>query len=202
MYCWGAGMQGELGTGGTQDSNVPLAVANMDSGVSVTSAGYAHTCAVRSGKAFCWGNNNRGQLGNGTQSQFEVLPTPVATQKGTAVVTMTNGTYHGCFTTTTGSVFCWGSNEFGAIGLDSTIPFSPNPVQISFGTPTASSEVSAGAFTSCAWGAFPLVEDDGGGAFCWGQGTSGQLGNGQFEHNRIPQRVLNIGRGNQVVETQ
>jgi hypothetical protein len=63
-YCWGLNDVGELGTGSTTDSPVPVQVKGLTSGVTAIVAGGAHSCAIVNGSAYCWGSNEALQLGN------------------------------------------------------------------------------------------------------------------------------------------
>lgn len=72
-YCWGHGINGQLGNGAFNDSNVPVLVSGLNSGVLQVSVGFATACAVLSGgRLKCWGNNQFGQLGDGTTSDSAV----------------------------------------------------------------------------------------------------------------------------------
>jgi alpha-tubulin suppressor-like RCC1 family protein len=65
--CWGRDADGELGDGATSDSNVPVDVSGLASGVASLGLGYNHSCAVLDGGGVrCWGRNQSGQLGDGT----------------------------------------------------------------------------------------------------------------------------------------
>ena len=192
LYCWGSGLQGELGNGSTANTNVPIAVSDMDSDVSVVSAGYAHTCAVKSGTAWCWGKNNVGQLGIGTTSPFEVLPNAVA--HGKTVASLAMGTYHSCLTNTSGAMYCWGQNAYGALAHP-TLPLSTTPIPVALSGFANVGDIAANQNTTCAWTEDLLAEGDRVQAYCWGMGHHGQLGNGSFQSTHVPQRVLNLGGG-------
>jgi len=65
LLCWGANSFGQLGDGTIQTRSVPTPVVEMDGGVTDVSAGYLHTCAVKSGQTYCWGDDGFGQLADG-----------------------------------------------------------------------------------------------------------------------------------------
>jgi hypothetical protein len=63
LSCWGSNFQGQLGNGGSPDSNVPVPVIGLTSGVVQVSAGGEHACALKDGIVSCWGDDFYGQLG-------------------------------------------------------------------------------------------------------------------------------------------
>jgi alpha-tubulin suppressor-like RCC1 family protein len=72
LLCWGRGDSGQLGTGSTDDSDVPVQEVTRSTNWAKVAAGRFHTCALRrDGRLFCWGRDDRGQLGIGR------LPAPV-----------------------------------------------------------------------------------------------------------------------------
>lgn len=74
LWTWGSNLSGQLGTGGTGFSALPIQVG-LDRNWTFVAAGYDHTIALRAdGTMWAWGLNSRGQLGDGT---FVSSNTPV-----------------------------------------------------------------------------------------------------------------------------
>jgi len=178
LECWGGNYDGELGTGGTDPSLIPVAVPGLDSGVTLVAASPIHTCAVVNfASAYCWGSNDYGQLGTGNQNQA-FSPTPVANLSniGSIIALGAGGDQeftasHSCAVVVTGpgsNVQCWGFNAYGQLGNgtldDSTIPVAVASLSNIYG-------VSAGGDTTCA------VSGDGN-VFCAGSDYHGEVGDG------------------------
>ena len=126
--CWGDGSEGQLGdghvvptTGYSATSSNPVVVAQPPglTGVAFQSVatGFDHTCALSGGNAFCWGNGWFGALGTGTQNSANT-PRPVLPPSGVTLnfTKITVGDGHSCGISA-GSIFCWGRNEAGQIGI-------------------------------------------------------------------------------------
>ena len=91
VKCWGAGDNGQLGNGGTTNSNTPVDVcARAKTGAETTcpaladiaaiSTGEYHRCALTdSGTLKCWGDGSQGQLGNGATTATNSYPVDVRT---------------------------------------------------------------------------------------------------------------------------
>jgi alpha-tubulin suppressor-like RCC1 family protein len=151
----------------------PAIVSGLSSGVSAIAVGNNHVCAVQSGEAWCWGRNNGGELGNNSLTSSAV---PVAvTNLSTGVTAISAGKHaasnqeQSC-AIQNGGAWCWGGNFFGQLGNTSTTN-SPVPVAVS-GFASGVTALASGDSHTCA-----LTTSGGGGAFCWGWNSDGQVGN-------------------------
>ena len=113
VFCWGDNSVGELGNGSTVNSNVPVAVMGLSSGVKAVSVGTQYACAIlMDGTVDCWGDNTSGELGNGTQ-MISLVPGPVTGLGG--VTSSRTGWFAAC-AVSMGAVMCWGNNSYGELG--------------------------------------------------------------------------------------
>lgn len=184
VRCWGYNVTGQLGNGLTSDSNTPVPVTGLASGVAAISAGDYHSCAVStSGAAKCWGSNAYGRLGNGSTTDSAV---PVGVSGLTSGVEMISaGGSHTCAVVTAGPVKCWGLGDVGQVGnggLEVPGASSVSTPATVIGVGSSARSVSTGGDTSCA------VTVDGA-ARCWGQNGYGKLGNGTAVNSRTATRV-------------
>ena len=171
IYCWGASAFGQLGDGTGFTGLGPIKVAGSGTYTAVT-AGASHTCAIAtSGDAYCWGSNSFGQLGNGSSTDS---PTPTLVKGGLKFTAIVAGDYHTCGIAA-GTVYCWGDNTFGEVGNNRPSLSAKQPSAV---TSTATFiAVAAGAFHSCAIATNAT-------AYCWGDNTSGELGDPNFRQER------------------
>jgi alpha-tubulin suppressor-like RCC1 family protein len=125
-FCWGRGLEGQLGNGKTYLSFWPRAVAG---GLSFdrVSAGAEYTCGETTGnRAYCWGWNVSGMLGDGTTT---TRLTPVPVRGGLSFSQVSAGGDHTCGKTPASVAYCWGGNSFGQLGDGtSTDRLTPVPV--------------------------------------------------------------------------
>ena len=178
LQCWGANDAGQLGTGNTVPSLVPVAVYPENGGVTAVSAGYAHTCAVVNTQLQCWGENEDGQLGTGDTNPSS-NPVTIIPSGATAVVA---GAWHTC-AIVNGGLQCWGGNYEGELGTGSTDQ-SLVPVAVP-GLDSGVTSIAASPIHTCAVVNFAS-------AYCWGSNDYGQLGNGNQDPAFSPTPVANL----------
>jgi alpha-tubulin suppressor-like RCC1 family protein len=157
-------------------------VLGLSSGVVAISGGGQHTCAVKgNGSAVCWGVSSRGQLGNGSLA-LQLEPTGVLGLGG-GVLAISAGHVHTCALTGGGAVLCWGDNLSGELG-DGSMMMRSTPVSV-VGLDSGVAAISAGTDTTCALTTAGKVE-------CWGQGSTGALGDGDPAPRNTPTEVQGL----------
>ncbi|HIL65378.1 MAG TPA: hypothetical protein EYG33_04340, partial [Candidatus Poseidoniales archaeon] len=148
-------------------------------------AGKSHTCAVMDNNdLICWGDNSKGQLGLGDTDKrgdsageigtnFAVTSVPT----GRTVDSLGLGWDHTCAIWDNASVSCWGGNDNGQLGLDSTTSIGDGSGEmgdnLAFVTlPYSATQITSGDGFTCA----VLQETSTKGVYCWGLNDYGQLG--------------------------
>jgi alpha-tubulin suppressor-like RCC1 family protein len=116
LWCWGENTYGELGTGGGDTlSPVQVSQANTPS-TWLDVAASRHTCAIGADRSlWCWGRNDAGEVGNGMIGTEQ--PVPVQIGVATDWQQIAAGENHACGIRAGGSLWCWGGNSFGQLGL-------------------------------------------------------------------------------------
>ena len=181
VQCWGGSGAGQLGDNSLTESDVPALVQGLGalgSGVQAIGAGALVSCAVANGAAQCWGYDVDGELGNGVTGVDSSVPVPVTGLTGGAQMVV-GGEYHTC-SLVNGGVECWGGNQYGQLGNNSTA-FAAVPGTV-VGLAGGALSIAAAGFHSCA-----LLST--GGVECWGDNVDGDLGDGSDAGSSVPVSV-------------
>lgn len=175
----------ELSNWSEVGGQAPLPSFLPQSKYTAVSTGYYHTCALTAdGGVVCWGENRRGQLGNGTTTDRTIPMEVSGLASGAGAISAGDG--HTCALTTSGGVKCWGWNGHGQLG-DGTTTDRTTPIDVS-GLASSVTAISAGYQHTC------VVTTDGA-AKCWGNNSSGQLGNGTTIYSTTPVEVSSLASG-------
>jgi alpha-tubulin suppressor-like RCC1 family protein len=191
VYVWGGGQYGVLGLGAsvTEEKNPTLAPAltaltdGTSNGVELTT-GMASGGILVNGIAYSWGSNLYGQCGCDSTVSAIAIPTPVA-QDGVLFTDIDDGGNlntdgHELALTASGTVYAWGDNQEGQLGIG-TLVDRDVPVLVP-GLPTIS-DVRAGGMHS-------LALDADGNVWAWGDNQYGQVGDGTTSNVLSPEKVL------------
>jgi alpha-tubulin suppressor-like RCC1 family protein len=117
LWCWGDNRYGQLGLGDRANRSSPAKLPGALDASSKVFAGGGHSCAIHAdGSFWCWGDNRSGQLGVG-DTDPRLAPTQVTTL-GNGVAAAYTGGAHTCVLKTDASVWCWGNNQYGQLGVD------------------------------------------------------------------------------------
>ncbi len=215
--CWGDGADGQLGdghlyTGKKVGSAVPVAVLGVGGsgtlgGVASLVSNPSDYCALlTSGGVDCWGYGAQGELGDGTfyaTAPFgSAVPVAVLGVGGSGtlggVASLVNEAPGGsmCALLNSGGVDCWGYGAQGELGDGTFYATAP------FGSAVPVAVLGVGG-SGTLGGVVSLVNDGdtycavlfSGGVDCWGEGDSGELGDGSYDGSAVPVAVLGVGGG-------
>ena len=168
VQCWGQNTSGQLGDGTTTNSDAPVDVQGLSSGIVQITTGGLHTCALNdAGGLMCWGVNTYGGLGDGSTTNRTTPVSVVGLDSGVSAVSANVGG-HTCALMDTGGVKCWGVNLFGKIGDGNVSLAVFEPVDVIY-VGNDVTQISAGGSVSCALSVGATVT-------CWGGGLAGELG--------------------------
>lgn len=201
VYCWGYSGSGQVGVGnfdlggGVAAAKTPQAVSFPVSSPPISIAvGYTHSCAVHeNGALTCWGSSSLGQLGNecvfnstdetdcdNNKSSPTVSPFFDSSTPSKHALAVAAGRYHTCVVSLDRRLYCFGYNNDGQLGIGSvnsyTIP------QLVGSLPDFVQQIALGERHSCA-----LLQN--GDLYCFGNNTSGQLGNSSTANSLLPKQT-------------
>ncbi len=178
VWCVGDGDRGQLGNGANNHSSTPVQVRDATGPITDATAigsGRLFACAVRTGgTVWCWGSNGYGEIGDNTYTDRNVA-VQVQTTGGTPltdIVQVTAGYAFTCARATSGALWCWGNDDNGQLG-DNSSGTRPQAVAVTVnGTPfTTAKTLTSGHYHSCAI-------DTTNHAWCWGWNPDGEIGDG------------------------
>ena len=174
LWAWGENEYGQLGDGSTIESSTPILIDSTSTWTAIA-AGKFHSMAVKSdGSFWAWGYNDSGQLGNGVEAARKLFPVQVETDNNWFAMAAGGG--HSLAVKSDGSLWAWGNNEDGQLGIgEDSIKIQQSPVRI--GEDNDWSSVAAGGGYSRYDGHSLALKNDGS-LWAWGYNHYGQLGNG------------------------
>lgn len=158
-----------LGIGtSTVSSGVPQQVGTINNVRSIA-AGYYHGMAIKNDSTvWTWGGNQFGQLGDGSNTN-KGTPAQVAGLSGIKAVSGGQAGFHSLALKANGTVYSWGKNTEGQLGIASPTSGINTPTLVPGLTGIVA--IAGGEYHSIA------LKNDGT-VWSWGRNVEGQLGNG------------------------
>lgn len=182
VFCWGDGSQGQIGSAVPTTTAEAVRVEGMDT-MTKLAAGRASTCGVmdvpNDRKVICVG------AGSGLAGAAEDPRTARAVPGITDAVDVSLFAGHACVLRGFGKVSCWGSNQYGELGVPASNAPLTTPMEVQ-GLGAPAKAVAVGDGFTCA-----LLE--GGTIKCWGNNANGQLGMGLAPGTATPATGLVVG---------
>ncbi|MFT4185715.1 MAG: hypothetical protein QM613_00550, partial [Micrococcaceae bacterium] len=179
LYAWGVNTTGQLGIGSLSTRAVPSVVGSSLSlnPWAATVGGHGHSLGVtEANKLYGWGLNTNGSVGDGTNTTPRTNPRAVSASYDWAQITAGHSCSAGILTD--GSLYSWGLNDLGQLGLGNTTnKNSPQRVGSSLG-------VSWMQVSMQYWHALALTTD--GALYAWGNNSKGQIGDNTTTNRTSP----------------
>jgi alpha-tubulin suppressor-like RCC1 family protein len=168
VYCWGSSDSAQLGVGDTDERRQPAALPFAKL-VREVACGGTSCCAIDSdAELWCWGDNLEGKPGQDDLygSPDVMSPLRVRVAQGTRWRTLAIGQGHVCAIQDDGSLWCWGRNTNGQLGIGLEPGQTRVPGRV--GSDSDWIAIAAGQHHSCG------VRDDGS-LWCWGENAFFEL---------------------------
>jgi alpha-tubulin suppressor-like RCC1 family protein len=192
LWSWGNNSSAQLGNGNVSNliSNRTPAQVGLDSNWVFTNAGNGSGAAVKAnGTLWMWGDNNFGQLGKGNNSSGTQNYTPAQVTGGDWLcIGHTSGAIHVVALKSNGTLWSWGFNGTGALGLGN------NNIIVANYSPQQIGSEQTWVLSAVGYDHSAAIKVNGT-AWTWGDNTFGQLGLGYFGNIPAvynPTQVINI----------
>lgn len=181
-HCWGRNSHGQLGGGSVFATGRTFGgVMSLEPWSSISISRLSSCGVTTSRRVLCWGSNQRGEGGTVGRTLGSSTGSPRQIDGLEQFQSIATGWLHTCALTTTGVAMCWGDNQSGQLGLgstDTTVHRSPAAVT----TTLRFQQLTAGSNYTCG-----VTQDNA--AYCWGQNSTGQLGDGTTINRATPTAV-------------
>lgn len=180
LWAWGYNNSGQLGLGDTTPTSrtTPTKLNNDTDWVAIAGGDY-HTISLKSnGKLWAWGDNSSGQLGLSDTVVDCWTPTQVGTESDWNAIAA--GSAHTISLKTDRTLWTWGDNGFGQLGLSDTMVNSWIPIQV--GTESDWLTIAAGTSHTMSLKTNRTL-------WTWGYNNYGQLGLGDTLDRWTPVQV-------------
>ena len=186
LFTWGNNtVAASLGDGTTINKSSPVPIGTS-SWAAVAAAGFTSYAIRSDGALFAWGDGSGGQIGDGVtaRNMFDTgAPSNFST--GYSWSKISGGANTFLAATSDGTLWGWGDNSFGQLGIGTTV-LSNLPIKIgpfiNSASPPTFIDFSAGNFHSAA-----ITSN--GALYTWGFNNNGQIGDGTTVNKSSPVKI-------------
>ena len=189
LFTWGEQTSGQLGLNNNTNMDSPVQVGSDTTWFVLcqqrcnTDNETDHYFSIKDDNTlWAWGGNGYGQLGlNAPNNSHQSSPTQIP---GTTWAYATTGAYTTYGVKTDGTLWAWGVNTKGALGLNQSTPTKySSPVQIPGNTWSTNPDHAAAGLHACHW-----MKTDGT-LWAWGANESGGLGQNNKTYYSSPVQI-------------
>ncbi|XP_065203176.1 X-linked retinitis pigmentosa GTPase regulator-like [Planococcus citri] len=198
VFSFGSNEWGQLGLGHKDPVNKPSCVKSLKpEKVKHVACGRVHTVfTTENGKVYSCGCNTDGQLGIGDSEMLDYVALPMfVTELEDEIIQVSAGSQHSALLTAKGTVYVWGSNSDGQLGLvQSDVSIYADPTQLNI--PETIVQVNCGYYHT------GFVTDSGDLLLC-GNCENGKLGINDHDQKEqwiptktsIPAKIISVACG-------
>ena len=174
LWGWGSNFYSTIGDGTTVDKLVPTQVGTATNWAKIA-MGYYHVLVIKTnGSLWGWGSNFVGEIGLGTKDQYITTPTQIGTDTNWSEIS--GGNVHSIAIKTNGTMWAFGANFVGQLGLAGVELGDDVLVPTQIGTDSNWQKIAVGL-------AHNLALKTDGTLWAWGLNNSAQIGNGERDIN-------------------
>ena len=198
VLCFGSNQQGGLGDPlAGESSGIPnyVDLTRIDGLAPETTAiqlsgSQTSFCAVMGdGRILCWGGGGGGRLGRGSEDDSSSATSPMYVDtnvidgitRGSSAIAVSHHSTAGCAIMEDRSLYCWGRDILGKLGLGDGVQDTSIPMQVYDGSNPENQvkQISRAFAHTCAI----LMS---GRVSCWGSGANYRLGTGTLDNQESP----------------
>jgi alpha-tubulin suppressor-like RCC1 family protein len=178
LFTWGPNFQGVLGLGDTTDRNSPVQVGSLVNWKQISTGNFHAVATKTDGTLWVWGwGAITAGLGLGNYNSYS---SPIQIGSLTNWKQVSTNLYSNAAIKTDGTLWTWGWNSDGQLGLGVTSTTSNTPVQV--GT------LTNWKYVDTSWYHMLAIKTDGT-LWAWGDNPNGQLGLGDTINRSSPVQV-------------
>jgi len=178
LWSWGTNGYGTLGLGNTSGVSSPTQVGSLTNWLNVAGGSYSSIAVKTDGTLWGWGRNQSGELGLGNTTSYS-SPKQVGALTNWLYATV-KGTDYCIAAKTNGTLWAWGTNSWGQLGIGNETNYS-SPKQVGALTTWTNKIAICQEATA-------VIKTDGT-LWVWGRGYEGNLGLGNTSGYNSPKQV-------------